>query len=86
MTKRIEFSQHALLKIEILESRGVTISTDFISETTRTPTKLEASGEGKFICQKRLNGLVLRVVYQEYDDKILVITAYPGKRSRYEKD
>ena len=39
MTKRIEFSQHALLKIEILESRGVTISTDLISELIRTPTK-----------------------------------------------
>ncbi|WP_445302309.1 hypothetical protein [Microcoleus sp. F4-D5] len=57
-----------------------------ISETIITPSKLEASGEGKFICQQRLNGLVLRVVCQEYDDKILVITAYPGKRSRYEKD
>jgi len=84
--KRVEFSQHPLLKIEILESRGVRISTDLISETIRTPSKLEASGEIKFICQQRLNGLVLRVVYQEYDDKILVITAYPGKRSRYEKD
>ena len=86
MIKRIEFSQHALLKIETLSSRGVVISTDFICETIRTPSKLESSGEGKFICQKRLNGLVLRVVYQEYHDKILVITAYPGKRSRYEKD
>jgi len=84
--KKIEFSQHALLKIEILESHGVTISTDLISETVRSPSSVEASGQGKFICQKRLNGLVLRVVYQEYSDRILVITAYPGKRSRYEKD
>lgn len=86
MEKKIEFSQHALLKIEILESHGVTISTDLISETVRSPSLVEASGQGKFICQKRLNGIVLRVVYQEYSDRILVITAYPGKRSRYEKD
>lgn len=86
MKKQIEFSQHALLKIEILESRGVTISTDLISEIIRNPSKVETTGEGKFICQKGLNGLVLRVVYREYPDRILVITAYPGKRSRYEKD
>ena len=86
MDKKIEFSQHALLKIEILENRGVTISTDLISETIRTPSKVEASGEGKFISQNRLNGLVLRVVYREYPDRILVITAYPGRSSRYEKD
>lgn len=86
MEKQIEFSQHALLKIEILESRGMTISTDLISETIRNPSKVEASGEGKFICQNRLNGLVLRVVYREYPDRIVVITAYPGRRSRYEKD
>ncbi|MEG3997902.1 MULTISPECIES: DUF4258 domain-containing protein [unclassified Microcoleus] len=77
MIKRIEFSQHALLKIEVLKSRGVAISTDLIFETIRNPSKLEASGEGKFICQQRLNGLVLRVVYQEYHDKILVVIPIP---------
>ena len=75
-----------MLKIEIIESHGVTISTDLISETVRAPSSVEARGQEKFICQKRLNGLVLRVVYREYSDRILVITAYPGKRSRYEKD
>jgi hypothetical protein len=43
--------------------------------------------EDKFIAQKRLDeNLVLRVVYREFNAFILVITLYPGRRSRYEKD
>ena len=86
MTKRIEFSQHSLIKIEILASHDITVSTDVIITTLRNPEKVESRGDGKFIAQKRLNGLVLRVVYQEYTTMIVVITIYPGRRSRYENN
>ncbi|MEI2418651.1 DUF4258 domain-containing protein [Arthrospira platensis SPKY2] len=85
--KRIELSQHALLKIEVLETHGITISPEIIQDTIRAPDKVESRGGEKYIAQKRLNEtLVLRVVYREYADRILVITHYPGKRSRYETD
>jgi hypothetical protein len=29
---------------------------------------------------------VLRVVYEKKPEKLLIITVYPGRRSRYEKD
>ncbi|MDC0837664.1 DUF4258 domain-containing protein, partial [Limnoraphis robusta] len=69
--KRIELSQHALLKIEVLETHGITISPEIIQDTIRAPDKVESRGGEKYIAQKRLNEtLVLRVVYREYADRI----------------
>jgi hypothetical protein len=52
----------------------------------RFPDKLEQKDD-KFIAQKRLTDeLVLRVVYRDFNAFIVIITLYPGKRSRYEKD
>ena len=85
--KEIRFSDHAQLKMEVLASHATTISPNFVIETVRSPDKLEAGEEDKLIAQKRLcENLVLRVVYREFNTFILVITLYPGRRSRYEKD
>lgn len=85
--KSIELSQHAVLKIEVLASHGISISPEIILDTIRSPDKVESSGGEKYIAQKGLNEiLVLRVVYREYADRILFITHYPGMRSRYETD
>ena len=85
--KSIELSQHAVLKIEVLATHGITISPEVIQDAIRAPDKVESSGGEKYIAQKILNEtLVLRVVYREYADRILVITHYPGRRSRYETD
>jgi hypothetical protein len=85
--KEIRFSDHAQLKMEVLASHKVTIDANFVIETVRSPDKLETGEEGKLIAQKRLNEkLVLRVVYREFSTFISIITLYPGRRSRYEKD
>jgi hypothetical protein len=56
-------------------------------QKTRSPDKLEIGEEDKLIAQKRLDeNLVLRVVYRDFGSFILIITLYPGRRSRYEKD
>jgi hypothetical protein len=84
--KEIRFSDHARLKMEVLASHTVSIDRDFVVETVRSPDKI-AIEEDKLIAQKRLDeNLVLRVVYREFDAFILIITLYPGRRSRYEKD
>lgn len=87
MTKEIRFSDHAQLKIDLLSQRGVTVFKEFIIEVIQSPDKQE-TGEGeKITVQKQLDQkLVLRVVYREYEAFILVITLYPGRRSRYETD
>ncbi|MGA9381216.1 MAG: DUF4258 domain-containing protein [Phormidium sp.] len=85
--KEIRFSDHALLKMEVLASHEITINQDLVIETVRSPDKLEIGEEDKLIAQKRLNeNLVLRVVYREFNAFILIITLYPGRRSRYEED
>ncbi|NEP62942.1 MAG: DUF4258 domain-containing protein [Symploca sp. SIO2G7] len=85
--KEIRFSEHSQLKIEILVNHGITIKPEFIIETVRSPDKIESGEEGKQIAQKRLDEKrVLRVVYREFKAFILIITLYPGRRSRYEKD
>ncbi len=84
--KEIRFSEHSQLKLEILAKHTVTIDSDFVIETVRSPDKLESGEENKQIAQKRLNeSLVLRVVYREYNTFILIITLYPGRKSRYER-
>ncbi len=85
--KEIRFSDHAQLKLEVLASHEISIDQNFVIETVRSPDKLETGEVDKLIAQKRLaENLVLRVVYREFNAFILIITLYPGRRSRYEKD
>jgi hypothetical protein len=85
--KEIRFSEHSQLKMEVLANHNVTINPDFVIKTIRSPDKLETGEANKLIAQKQLDeNLVLRVVYREFSAFILIITLYPGRRSRYERD
>jgi len=85
--KEIRVSEHSRLKMEVLASRNITIDLNFVIQIVRLPDKLETGEEDKMIAQKLLDdNLVLRVVYREFSSFILIITLYPGKRSRYEKN
>jgi hypothetical protein len=85
--KEIRFSDHAQLKMEILANHEISVDSNFVIETVRSPDKIETGEDDKLIAQRRLDeNLVLRVVYREFNTFILIITLYPGRRSRYEKD
>ena len=87
MDKDIRFSDRYQHKLKILNSHGLIISSKFVRETISSPDKLEIKDNNKCIAQKRLNeNFVIRVVYREFKTFILVITLYPGKKSRYEKN
>lgn len=86
MDKEIRFSQHCLLKIEVLAEHDINISQEYIVNVINSPDQVESSSTGKMTAQKRINGLVLRVIYQEYPSFIVIITVYPARRSRYEKN
>ena len=48
---------------------------------------IEATEDGKLIAQKGVDeSCVVRVGYREFKAFIVVITLYPGRRSRYEKN
>ncbi len=86
MEKEIRWSDHAQLKLDILNQRSIKVSADLVAEIIRTPDRLSEE-EDKQIAQSRITDkLVLRVVYREFSTFILIITLYPGRRSRYEKD
>jgi hypothetical protein len=85
--KEIRISDHAQQKIKILANHEINLNIDFILETIRSPDLIEIGENDKKIAQKRLNEkLVLKVVYREFAAFILIITLYPGRRSRYEKN
>jgi hypothetical protein len=85
--KEVRFSDHAQLKIDVLAGHEIVIDTNFVIGTVRSPDRLVPGGKDKLIAQKRLDdNLLLRVVYREFNAFILIITIYPAKRSRYEKD
>ncbi|BAZ65338.1 hypothetical protein NIES4106_00760 [Fischerella sp. NIES-4106] len=73
--------------MEVLASHEISIDPNFVIETVRSPDKLEIAEVDQLIAQKRLDeNLVLRVVYREFNAFILIVTLYPGRKSRYEKD
>jgi len=87
MPTDIEFSLHSLLKIEILKAHGVDVSKEIIEDIVRNPDKIDVGYKERLIAQKGFDDThVFRVVYEEFPDKRYVITVYPGRRSRYEKD
>jgi hypothetical protein len=86
MDKEIRWSEHAKLKLNILNQRNLNISPEKVLETIRSPNASFYEDE-KTIAQSELDeSLVLRVVYRDFAAFIFIITLYPGKRSRYEKD
>jgi len=83
----IDFSLHSLLKIEILQSHGIDISRKIVENIVRNPDRIEEGYKERYIAQKRFDETrVIRVVYETLPDKLYVVTVYPGRRSRYEKD
>ncbi|MDI6784595.1 MAG: DUF4258 domain-containing protein [bacterium] len=87
MKSDIVFSGHALLKIDILNKHGLHISQEIIEDIIRFPDIIEKGYKGRTVAQKAISeDHVLRVIYEFKDNIIYVITIYPGRRSRYEKD
>ena len=83
----IEFSIHSLIKIEILKSHGMIISKEFVEDIIRNPDKLCPGYKDRLIAQKKVDDEhVVRAVHEKKSEKIFVVTIYPGRRSRYEKD
>ncbi len=87
MEKEIRLSEHTIAKLQVLEELGISVTVKFVTEIIRSPDRLEIEENGKHIAQKQFDDRrVLRVVYREFAAFILVITLYPGKKSRYAKD
>lgn len=63
------------------------MSKEIVENVVRTPDKIGEGYKERLIAQKGFDEIhVLRVIYEILPDKIYVVTVYPGRRSRYEKD
>jgi len=83
----ITFSEHAHLKLEILRAHGILLNVELIQDVVSNPEKVEEGYKGRIIAQKGLDpDHVLRVVYEKHAEEIVIVTFYPGKRERYDKD
>lgn len=87
MPTKIEFSLHSLLKIEILKSHGINVSKEIVEDIIRNPDRIDVGYKERLIAQKGFDDMhVLRVIYESRPEKLYVVTLYPGRRSRYEKN
>ena len=85
--KEIKFSNHAILKIQLLKKHGITILEEYVKEVIKSPDKIEQGYKKRLVAQKGLDEKhILRVIYEDKPDQIVVVTMYPGRRDRYEKD
>ncbi len=69
--KNVIYIQHAL---ERLEERG--ISAKMVEEVIRDPDNVNYGAKGRKIAQKLIDEKLLRVIYDEEEYKIVVISAY----------
>ena len=82
---KIIFTQHAELKFRILEEHGFKITRGQIEDALYMPENIAEGGKGRLIAQRAISeSHLIRVVYQEEEDIIRVITFYPARRGRYE--
>lgn len=73
---------HAEEKLLRLVKVGIT--KEKVMETLKHPEKVLQGYLGRKIAQGNLTAaLILRVVYEETEEGILIITAYPAERRRY---
>ncbi|MGC8895139.1 MAG: DUF4258 domain-containing protein [Candidatus Bathyarchaeia archaeon] len=78
----VKFTPHAKEKLRRLIKLQVTKQK--VIEAIENPEILTAGYFGRKIAQSKLTPeLVLRVVYEEIDNKLWIITIYPAKRERY---
>lgn len=81
----IIYSNHAIAKLEILRRHGIYVDKKLIEDIIIDPEKLEWGYKNRLIAQKKINDThVLRVVYEELNYIIKIITVYPGRIKRYD--
>jgi hypothetical protein len=80
--KKVEFTLHAEDKLGRLEKIGAT--REKVLGIIEKPEKVVNGYYGRKIAQGLLSeDLILRIVYQESEEGIMIITIYPGERRRY---
>ena len=82
--KQIVWSDHAVLKLEILKQHGFEIDREFVNHAVMSPERVDHGYKGRLVAQSSLDeARVLRVVYEASSSEIVIVTFYPARRDRY---
>ncbi len=82
---KIIFTRHAEKKLKDLEKLGVIVAKSFIQSILKNPLHVDGESDSpkKIASGKFGEKHLLRIVFREENDIILVITFYPAKKGRY---
>ncbi|MCX8008865.1 MAG: DUF4258 domain-containing protein [Patescibacteria group bacterium] len=82
---QVRFTRHALEKFSRMKDAGFDLTKIDIQKVVEHPFKLENTTDNTKIATQLLDDHhVIRVVFREEDDIILIITFYPGRIKAYE--
>jgi len=83
--KTIKFSLHSLFKFSILKRHGFEISENEIINCIKVPDNISSGFNDRKIAQKKIDEKhSIRVIFEEIENEIIIITFYPVRSGRYE--
>jgi hypothetical protein len=86
MDKPVRFTKHALMKFEDLLALGFVITEEQVLDALHDPEFVDKDVD-PLIAQKAISDRhLIRVVFVEDEDEILIVTFYPARRDRYEPE
>ena len=79
LTMDVEFTTHALERM-----RKYGVDKEMVEKTLEAPDSVTKGHTERRICQRKLNGHVLRIVVEEHKSFLVVITTYKARSVRYD--
>jgi hypothetical protein len=81
----IAYTRHAEEKFELLKRHGFEVTRKQVEETPTGRDIVIHQAKGRMIAQKGIGERhVLRVIYRQEGEDLVVITFFSGRRERYE--
>ncbi|MFO7997270.1 MAG: DUF4258 domain-containing protein [Dehalococcoidia bacterium] len=82
---KVPYTKHADFKFQVLKEHGFTITREQIEDIIKRPEKIVLGKRGRSIAHKSVSQThLVRLIYEQHDDDIKVITFCPARRERYE--
>jgi len=83
MARRIRFTKHSNEKFSFLRKYGFIINKADVIRTVSKPARVDRKGNQLLAVREINDKYALRVVYEQRNGIIIVITFYPVKRKEY---
>jgi len=81
--KKVNFTKHAYEKFAFLKRYGFEVDEDVVRQAVGHPVHVDRRGDQMLALRPIDEQHAIRVVYEEVNDNIVVVTFYPVKRERF---